>query len=45
LSPEGKKVRSAEVIKVLDEWHKANLSKYKHLRGGFEIVKEVSYFL
>jgi len=26
----------------LDKWHRDHLSKYKHLRGGFEVVDEVS---
>lgn len=30
-----------KVIKELDRWHKANLSKYKWLRGGIEVVDEI----
>lgn len=30
-----------KVVKELDRWHKENLSKYKWLRGGFEIVDEI----
>ncbi|KII90717.1 hypothetical protein PLICRDRAFT_174091 [Plicaturopsis crispa FD-325 SS-3] len=41
LSPAGKAHGGANVIKVLDAWSKKNLSKYKWLRGGFEIVDEI----
>ncbi|KAK0469990.1 uncharacterized protein EV420DRAFT_83800 [Desarmillaria tabescens] len=41
LSPAGKKKGSAEVIKALESWHQESLSKYKWLRGGIEIVKEI----
>ena len=41
LSPAGKKKGTAEVIKALESWHQESLSKYKWLRGGIEIVKEV----
>lgn len=41
LSPAGKKKGNAEVIKALESWHQENLSKYKWLRGGIEIVKEI----
>ena len=43
LSPSGRKLGKEQVIQVLDSWHKENLSKYKHLRGGIEVVKEVSF--
>ncbi|KAK0204602.1 hypothetical protein DFS33DRAFT_1373337 [Desarmillaria ectypa] len=41
LSPAGKKKGAAEVIKALESWHQESLSKYKWLRGGIEIVKEI----
>lgn len=41
LSPAGKKKGTAEVIKALESWHQESLSKYKWLRGGIEIVKEI----
>ncbi|KAF8887030.1 hypothetical protein CPB84DRAFT_1684829 [Gymnopilus junonius] len=30
-----------KTVKELDRWHKENLSKYKWLRGGFEIVDQI----
>jgi len=30
-----------KVMQELDRWHKENLSKYKWLRGGIEIVDEI----
>jgi hypothetical protein len=34
-----------EVVKwELEMWHQENLSKYKWLRGGIEVVKQVSSF-
>jgi len=42
LSPSGKKLGKETVIQILDSWHKENLSKYKHLRGGIEVLDEVS---
>ncbi|KAF8349615.1 hypothetical protein F5887DRAFT_878405 [Amanita rubescens] len=41
LSPEGKKFGASKVVKALDDWQQQNLSKYKWLRGGFEVVKEI----
>ena len=41
LSREGKKLGAAATIKELEAWHQENLSKYKWLRGGIEVVKEV----
>ncbi|KAF9046143.1 amp dependent CoA ligase [Panaeolus papilionaceus] len=41
LSAEGKARGVTETIKVLDDWHKTHLSKYKHLRGGIEVVNEI----
>ncbi|KAK2463763.1 hypothetical protein APHAL10511_004201 [Amanita phalloides] len=41
LSSEGKKLGVGKAVKVLDDWHKENLSKYKWLRGGIEVVKQI----
>ncbi|TFK34780.1 hypothetical protein BDQ12DRAFT_715112 [Crucibulum laeve] len=41
LSESGKKLGAAAVVKELEVWHQANLSKYKWLRGGIEVVKEI----
>lgn len=41
LSEKGKSVGATEVIRELEKWHRSHLSKYKWLRGGIEIVKEV----
>ena len=41
LSIEGKKFGAVAVIKELEKWHQANLSKYKWLRGGIEVVMDV----
>jgi hypothetical protein len=41
LTPAGKKRGVASVVKELDAWHKKNLSKYKWLRGGIQIVDAV----
>ncbi|EEB98104.1 hypothetical protein MPER_02447 [Moniliophthora perniciosa FA553] len=41
LSEEGKKRGAPTVIKALEEWQQENLSKFKWLRGGIEVVKEV----
>ena len=43
LSEQGKRLGGAETIKALDEWTRKNLSSYKWVRGGFEIVDEVSF--
>lgn len=45
LSEKGKQLEATNpgaVIKQLDKWACANLSKFKWLRGGYEIVQEVS---
>lgn len=42
LSAEGGRVGEAETIRLLDEWTKKNLSSYKWVRAGFEVVSEVS---
>ena len=44
LNSEGKKRGASAVMKDLDSWHKKNLSKYKWLRGGIEVVDEVCSF-
>ncbi|KIK66757.1 hypothetical protein GYMLUDRAFT_912136 [Collybiopsis luxurians FD-317 M1] len=41
LSSAGKKLGAQSVIEELDAWHKERLSKYKWLRGGFEIIDEI----
>ena len=41
LSLEGQKLGMVKAVKALDEWHQKNLSKYKWLRGGIEVVNEV----
>jgi acyl-CoA synthetase (AMP-forming)/AMP-acid ligase II len=41
LSPAGEQIGKAEVVRLLDEWSRERLSKYKWLRGGIEIVNEV----
>ena len=41
LSEAGKKMGAEKVKAELETWHRSNLSRYKHLRGGIEIVKEV----
>jgi hypothetical protein len=32
-----------KVVKELERWHQENLSKYKWLRGGIEIVDEAGF--
>ncbi|KAJ7094701.1 hypothetical protein B0H15DRAFT_775750 [Mycena belliarum] len=41
LSPAGKKKGAPAVIKALEAWHQESLSRYKWLRGGIEVVKEI----
>ena len=41
LNPAGKKRGAAVVMRELESWHRKNLSKYKWLRGGIEVVEEV----
>ncbi|KAF8074103.1 hypothetical protein FPV67DRAFT_787638 [Lyophyllum atratum] len=41
LSDAGKKLGAAATIKELEKWHQEHLSKYKWLRGGIEVVKEI----
>ncbi|PFH48612.1 hypothetical protein AMATHDRAFT_49386 [Amanita thiersii Skay4041] len=40
LSESGKKMGASGVVKELEKWHRENLSRYKWLRGGIEVVKE-----
>ena len=42
LSQAGKRIGAAATVKALEEWSRQNLTKQKWLRGGFEIVIEVS---
>jgi len=42
LSDEGKKLGEALVRKELERWSQENPSKYKWLRGGIEIMNEIS---
>lgn len=42
LSAAGKQRGAKETLVILEAWAKKNLSKYKWLRGGFEVVGEVS---
>lgn len=41
LNSTGKKRGASAVIKGLESWHQKNLSKYKWLRGGIEVVDEI----
>ncbi|PFH48605.1 hypothetical protein AMATHDRAFT_49379 [Amanita thiersii Skay4041] len=41
LSESGKKMGMNAVIRELEKWHQDNLSKYKWLRGGIEVIEEV----
>ncbi|RXW14327.1 hypothetical protein EST38_g11522 [Candolleomyces aberdarensis] len=41
LSGSGKKLGTKETIKALDKWIQGSLSKYKWVRGGFEIVDQI----
>ncbi|KAG6810648.1 hypothetical protein H0H92_010911 [Tricholoma furcatifolium] len=41
LSEAGKKLGAKDTIAVLETWHQEQLSKYKWLRGGIEVVKEI----
>ncbi|KAJ6585577.1 hypothetical protein B0H19DRAFT_925218 [Mycena capillaripes] len=41
LSNAGKKKGAPAVVKALEQWHQESLSKYKWLRGGIEVVKEI----
>ncbi|KAF9451827.1 acetyl-CoA synthetase-like protein [Macrolepiota fuliginosa MF-IS2] len=41
LSNSGKLLGATAVIKELEAWHQSNLSRYKWLRGGIEVVNEI----
>jgi acyl-coenzyme A synthetase/AMP-(fatty) acid ligase len=41
LSREGKSKGSQEVVAAMEKWTQDNLSKYKWLRGGIEVVKVI----
>ena len=41
LTPAGKKRGVAVVGRELNAWHQKNLSKYKWLRGGIQVVDQV----
>ncbi|KAG6901502.1 hypothetical protein C0995_011052 [Termitomyces sp. Mi166 len=41
LSDAGKKLGAQATVKVLEKWHQEQLSKYKWLRGGIEVVDEI----
>ena len=43
LSSAGRKLGADATIRELKVWHQDNLSKYKWLRGGIEVVKEVRH--
>lgn len=40
-SDKGKKLGEAHVKRVIEEWTKAKLSRYKWLRGGIQFVDQV----
>ena len=42
LSDEGRRRGADATIQALQEWTRKTLSPYKQLRGGFEVVDEVS---
>ena len=43
LTPAGKARGVAAVVRELNAWHQKNLSKYKWLRGGIEVVDKVCF--
>lgn len=45
LSDEGKQRGAEAVVQALHTWIQKNLSKYKWLRGGIEVVEEVWHLL
>lgn len=45
LSAAGHKRGAEQTLQVLDAWAKKNLSSYKWLRGGFEVVDQVCVFV
>jgi hypothetical protein len=44
LSNAGKEQGVEAVLAILDEWVRSRLSKHKWLRGGFQVVDEVSHY-
>lgn len=44
LTASGKGRGVSAVVNELDAWHKKNLSKYKWLRGGIQVVDAVCFF-
>ena len=42
LSGNGQSLGAARTKEELEKWHKINLSRYKWLRGGIEVITEVS---
>ena len=42
LTPTGKKRGVSAVVRELNTWHQKNLSKYKWLRGGIQVVDQVT---
>ncbi|CCM00166.1 uncharacterized protein FIBRA_02194 [Fibroporia radiculosa] len=44
LSPEGERRGVEAVIKVLDEWTKQKLTRYKWITGGFEVTDQACIF-
>ena len=42
LTEEGRRQGEQVVFSKLDAWANQNLSPYKRLRGGFEVINEVS---
>lgn len=45
LNEKGKMLGPSLVTQELETWHKTNLSRYKWLRGGIEIIDEVKEFI
>nr|GAT56645.1 predicted protein [Mycena chlorophos] len=41
LSPAGRKLGSEKTVQALLSWHQEQLSRYKWLRGGIEVVKTI----
>lgn len=42
LSDTGKEVGAEKTFSILDQWVKQNLSSYKWLRGGFDVIDQAS---
>lgn len=42
LSDAGRRRGADQTLQILDDWVKTNLSRYKWLRGGLEVVEEVN---